>query len=232
MTYRMLYLVRHGQMNPDPHYPAAQHNGWPLTSLGCKQARLTGQRLCALPIQRIYHSPYLRALQTAQLIGELCPSATLQPTSLLCECVPAIPDHFYTWYTTEYQPALAAAPVMSTIPAPMRPWLDVWTATTSRETIMRDAAQIADLIATHFRPSPNYVEHEVLVSHSNLLGAVICHVLGQPAEQWLAWADLCNCSISEIQVAPNGQMHLRSFNDVGHLPYTLRSDNDRPMYLL
>jgi broad specificity phosphatase PhoE len=114
----------------------------------------------------------------------------------------------------------------------MRPWLAVWTPTSSPETIARDAAQVAALLRSHFRPAATKVEHEVLVSHANLLGAVICHVLGLPAEQWLAWSDLYNCSVSEIRIDADQQMRLLCYNDAGHLPYRLRSDNDRSMHLV
>ena len=63
-----LYLIRHGQSTNNagkaPH--AADP---PLSDLGCQQAYYVGKALQREGISRLYCSPMLRALQTAEIVG-------------------------------------------------------------------------------------------------------------------------------------------------------------------
>ncbi len=46
--------------------------------------------------------------------------------------------------------------------------------------------------------------------------------LGLDAERWLALT-IANCSLTVVQVRPEGTMRLLSFSDVGHLPVPLQT---------
>ena len=77
------YLIRHGQSvnnaSPDALVPDPA-----LTNLGREQANHVGNALKAKGILRLYCSPMLRALQTAEIIGrvlELPPMSTLGCTN-------------------------------------------------------------------------------------------------------------------------------------------------------
>ncbi len=65
-----LYLIRHGQStNNEGKLPRAADP--PLTDIGVEQARWAGESLKDEGITRLYSSPMLRTLQTAQIISEI-----------------------------------------------------------------------------------------------------------------------------------------------------------------
>jgi broad specificity phosphatase PhoE len=74
MTKRSLYLVRHGQRLDavDKNWYGTDDNKYdsPLSETGFEQAQRLAERLVQEPIEHIFVSPYLRALQTAQPIAE------------------------------------------------------------------------------------------------------------------------------------------------------------------
>ncbi len=64
------YLIRHGQStNNEGKLPRAADP--PLTNLGVEQARWVGESLKDEGITRLYCSPMLRTLQTAQIISDI-----------------------------------------------------------------------------------------------------------------------------------------------------------------
>ena len=73
-TMKQLFLVRHGE--PE-HHVQGLTGGWtntPLTELGRKQAKLTGERLKQLIADSstaLYTSDLLRATETAEIIGSI-----------------------------------------------------------------------------------------------------------------------------------------------------------------
>lgn len=74
MTDRSLYLVRHGERLDavDKHWYSADDNKYdpPLSEAGLEQAQRLAERLSREPIDHVFVSPYLRALQSAQPIAE------------------------------------------------------------------------------------------------------------------------------------------------------------------
>ena len=65
-----LYLIRHGQStNNEGKLPRAADP--PLTDIGVEQARWVGESLKDEGITRLYSSPMLRTLQTAQIISDI-----------------------------------------------------------------------------------------------------------------------------------------------------------------
>ena len=65
-----LYLIRHGQStNNEGKLPRAADP--PLTDIGVEQARWAGESLKDEGITRLYSSPMLRTLQTAQIISDI-----------------------------------------------------------------------------------------------------------------------------------------------------------------
>ena len=65
-----LYLIRHGQStNNEGKHPRVADP--PLTDIGVEQARWVGESLKAEGITRLYASPMLRTLQTAQMISDI-----------------------------------------------------------------------------------------------------------------------------------------------------------------
>jgi broad specificity phosphatase PhoE len=71
---RTIWLVRHGNrqdfVDPDWALTAPRPHDTPLSPDGLEQARDTGRRLASEPIDHLFCSPFLRAVQTACLIGK------------------------------------------------------------------------------------------------------------------------------------------------------------------
>ncbi|HEY0739427.1 MAG TPA: histidine phosphatase family protein [Herpetosiphonaceae bacterium] len=222
MTQRILHLVRHGQIDLTTKPPT--HQGWPLTARGQEQARLTAQRLARLPITAIHCSTHPRAQETAQIIAAQLGDVPLQSSEALCECVPAVPQHFRDWHAaTGIEPRDQH---LHDVPPAVRPWLNIWTHHVSFESVAAGETQSRHAFDSYFLRPHDQVEHEIIVSHGNLLGAFLCRVLQLPADAWMQ-LDMYNCALSEVRIEQTGDMRLLSFNDTGHLPYELRTDNER-----
>jgi probable phosphoglycerate mutase len=66
-----LYFVRHGESTANL-LREFSNSGFkhPLTETGVEQARIVARSLSGLQVERIYSSPVLRAVQTAQILAE------------------------------------------------------------------------------------------------------------------------------------------------------------------
>ena len=80
---RVLYLVRHGQL--DLRAFAENQFAAGLTAVGREQARFTAKRLRSLDVSAIYCSTLGRARETAEIISNEFPKIVLRPSSLLWE---------------------------------------------------------------------------------------------------------------------------------------------------
>lgn len=61
-----LWLLRHGEAEPTQTSDIARN----LTGTGVQEVLKTAQRLRKVPLDIVLHSPYVRALQTAQIVCE------------------------------------------------------------------------------------------------------------------------------------------------------------------
>jgi serine/threonine-protein phosphatase PGAM5 len=182
---RFLYLVRHGE---------AIENG-ELSLVGQLQARLVGERLRAVPLSVIDHSPLLRAESTARLISESLPRVPLHASELVGDYVPAVP---------------------SRLPAVYADFLAGVTA----EEIRHGAAHAAAAIDRYARPAETET-HELVVTHNFLIGWFVQHALEAPPGRWLG-LNQCNGALTVILYRPDRPPVLVTFNDMGHLPPRLR----------
>jgi len=80
---RILYLVRHGQL--DLRAFAENQFAAGLTAVGREQARFTARRLRSLDVSAIYCSTLGRARETAEIISKEFPKIVLRPSNLLWE---------------------------------------------------------------------------------------------------------------------------------------------------
>ena len=80
----LLYLLRHAEPDPSQHY---QDDERPLTEFGRFQAAIVANFLKKTnhPVESIFSSPYLRAMQTAETLAKAFPAATLTPFELLAQ---------------------------------------------------------------------------------------------------------------------------------------------------
>lgn len=217
MYPRYLYLIRHAQA--EPHFPPGDPLGPPLTSLGCEQAGRLADRLSHIPLDAIYTSPLHRASATAAILAARFPAAAVDTTILLEECIPFLPPYFKDWYQrlgsqSDHQ--------ISTVPERMRLWLNLWPRSVDFSLIERGEPRASQAFATFFKPAPDRVVREALVSHGNLLRYFVARAMGAPPETWTR-LDSHNAGLSIVYIPPDAPASLVAHNDTGHLPLELRT---------
>lgn len=79
------------------------------------------------------------------------------------------------------------------------------------------AVQIERAFARYFTPSPQADTSEILVCHGNVIRYCVVLALDVDPLAWLGM-NIGNCSLTVIQVNPDGSMRLVSYGDVGHIP--------------
>ena len=84
------------------------------------------------------------------------------------------------------------------------------------------AARLDADLARYFRPSPARDSTEVLVCHGNVIRWLTCRALGADPKLWLGMS-LANCSLTVIQVRPDGTFKITAVGDRGHLPVALQT---------
>jgi serine/threonine-protein phosphatase PGAM5 len=66
-------------------------------------------------------------------------------------------------------------------------------------------------------PSVNGDTHELVICHGNVIRWFICRALGVDTQRW-SRMDIANCSITMIQVQPDGVTRVQLFNEIAHIP--------------
>lgn len=66
-------------------------------------------------------------------------------------------------------------------------------------------------------PNATDITHEVLVCHGNVIRWLVCRALGADPQRWTRM-EIANCSLTMIQVRPDGTTRVQMFNEVAHLP--------------
>lgn len=186
-------LVRHAQPSGD-----ADPKSSPLSAEGLKQAQLTGQRLLEQfgEVDLVVHPGSPEAKATAQVISAaFAPSgakAKLLQTELLDEGIPVLPS-----------PAPAA--------------LEGLEASELAADLSRAEGALR---AFTWRPSaeqPDQLRVEVLVGHGNVLRYLICRALQLPPTAWSRFS-AHHCTVTWLDISPDGSVALREFGGAGHLP--------------
>lgn len=177
----------------DDSDPRDEELGKALTPEGREQARLTGARLAAWPSR-------VSALHASTM------TRARETAEIMTGALPGLR------------------------PQPDRD-LRECTPPTDREDIMGDLApgeadscrtRLDHAFARYFRPSPERDTTEALVCHGNVIRYFVCRVLGLDPMRWLSMT-IGNCSLTVVQVRPDGTMRLVLFGDVGHLPPRLQT---------
>lgn len=194
MAMKTIYLVRHGQY--DPEVETEDGLGGDLTSAGIAQARLTAKRLAALPITAIQSSSLTRAVQTAKIIAEEHPNRVLKESDSLWELTPPVP-YLIMKYVKEI----------------------------SSEKMAADELKAEKAFQMYFKPAEGEDdEYEIIVCHGNIIRYFICRVLKVSVLAWLNF-ETYNCSINSVEIDEFGNMKLLSYNESGHLPEELKTQN-------
>jgi serine/threonine-protein phosphatase PGAM5 len=76
--------------------------------------------------------------------------------------------------------------------------------------------------ARFFRPTAGRDSTVALVCHGNVIRYFVARALGLEPTLWLNMT-IANCSLTVVQVRPDGRTRLVSFSDAGHLPPALQT---------
>ncbi|GII81541.1 phosphoglycerate mutase [Sphaerisporangium rufum] len=195
MATRHLYLARHG---------AADAFGR-LTDIGRRQAGLLGERLAALPIDAVWHSPLPRAEACARELGRWLPDVPVTEAAELIDHVP-------------YVPAPAETP---------RSWAGFFDGYDEAEAA--SGHRLAEALVARFARVPDAAtegprrpdRHEVLVTHAYPIAWLVRHALDAPPSRWLG-LNSANTALTVIQYRDGLPPTVVMFNDMSHLPPDLR----------
>lgn len=193
MASRYIYLVRHGQYNPDAPSPDALEGG--LSKLGKQQAQKTTKALQAFPITAIHCSTLRRAAETADILAMAFPEMKVNRTRRLWESIPHVSENMREHFK-------------GFLP----------------DQLKKQSEQSQKAFDYYFKPTKGKDKHEILVAHGNLIRYFVCRALRVDPAAWLHM-DCHNCGISRIRINEFGETFLISYNDTGHLPPKLRTDN-------
>lgn len=168
-----------------------------LSPTGRDQARRLAERLATVPLTRIHHGPLPRATQTAEMVAASMPGVPVRAVDILGDYVPPVPE-----------PA--------TLPGPYARFL---AAVTAEE--FADGATRADAAIEAYARPAEVDTHELIVTHSFLVGWFVRHALDAPAGRWLG-LNPTNCGLTTILYRSDRPPALVTFNDQSHLPPGLR----------
>ncbi len=182
---RFLHLARHGEAAADGT----------LSRDGRAQARSLGERLAAVPLVSVHHSPLPRARETAELIGAALPGVPVRPAEELTDQVPPAPGD---------------------LPPPYRRFLDGCPA----DEVAAGRRLAPAAIARFARPAATDT-HELIVTHAFVVGWFVRHALDAPAARWLG-INAANAALTTILYRADRPPALVAFNDMAHLPPALR----------
>ena len=186
---RTIILIRHGEYEHDEN--CDEDVGCGLVVLGRQQARLTGDRLKAMPIAftSIQASAMTRARQTGKIIAGRFPGLDLVLQRDIRECTPStrrkdIMEDLEPGEAAECEANLEAA------------WQRI------------------------FVPASHANEFDIVVCHGNVIRWFATRVLEVDPLAWLGMS-IANCSLTVVQVRADGSKKLIAFADSGHIPYSM-----------
>ncbi|MDX6294447.1 MAG: hypothetical protein QOH50_3522 [Kribbellaceae bacterium] len=191
---RYLYLVRHAEALPD-------ESG--LTENGRRQAVLLGQRLRDIPFSAVHHGPLPRAAQTAHLIGDLLKNVPLHISDAAGDYVPDVPER-------------------DELPADSAHFLLRFLDQVTDEERERGPVLARQALERFTGPvDGDEARHELVVTHSFLVGWLVRHAMDAPKWRWLG-LNHCNAALTVLQYAPDRPSSVLFYNDMRHLPAHLR----------
>lgn len=185
MATRHLYVVRHGLADPFGE----------LTDVGRRQSELLADRLAALPVDAVWHSPLARAGASAEIIGSRLPGVEVREAAELIDHVPYVP---------------------SEPPPAWRGFFDGYDVQEAEA-----GSRLAASLVARFAHSAEFETHEVLVTHAYQVAWLVRHALDAPAERWLGLS--CgNAALTAIEYYSGASPTVLLYNDMGHLSADLR----------
>ena len=210
----LIFLLRHGLTDWNAAHRCQGTTDIPLNAEGIAQAQTLAARCASLSIERVYHSPLIRAAKTAEFVADAC-HAPLIPCDDLREVCLGVFQGLTREQSQAAYPAEATAyfsdpesvipPNGESVPAVQR------RAFAALEAAEKDAAGCRRI---------------ALVSHGVTIKTLICSIMDMPLDRFSRF-DISNCSISVIE-SINGTHRLLTLNDLSHFgdPYA-KADETR-----
>lgn len=217
-----ILLVRHGDAarNAPQNFNAGLNCPDPeLTSAGRDHAHQLAQRLCALPIQRIYTSDLRRAVQTAQVLADYL-GAPVESRAELREI------NMGRLFTSTWEEVDREFPGYSALWHLHEEDLPYPGGERGADVIRRVMPLIDEIVEAYrgFRDG-----RVVIVTHGGTIRSLLCAFLGiGPEKRFLFGAPLFNCGLTVIRSGDEtGELTVHTVNDGSHLtcPPTSRQEN-------
>jgi probable phosphoglycerate mutase len=199
----LCYFVRHGETEWNAEGRWCGRSDVPLSAVGRRQAQLLARRLQPLPIEALYSSPLVRALETARLIGQ---ATGLEPVvdSRLVEL------SYGEWEGRTFEESKRAAPgiyrAWEADPAAQAPP----GGESGEQLIIRVIPFLREVAGRH--PAGNVV----VVSHRTLCRLVACHIMGVPLAEYRQRIPMDNAALNTFETR-EGVWRVVALNDTSHL---------------
>jgi len=158
---------------------------------------LIADRLSGLPLDSVWHSPLLRATETARAIAERLPSVTPEPSALLFDCVPTGMTHDTPAVYESFFGSVTDAEVEA------------------------GGAQMSDAV-NEFLVRKQGDVHDVLITHNCGIAWFVREVLGAPDWRWMT-LNQAHCGLTVIAQKQGRPWTLVNHNELSHLPMELRT---------
>lgn len=203
----LIFFIRHGLTDWNAQRRFQGTCDIPLNAVGIAQAQAAARRCASLRIERVYHSPLLRAAKTAHIIASACE-------------VPLLSAPRFSEIDMGHFQGLTRDQANAQFPAESAAyWSDpVNCAPPNGETLLQ--VQRRGLEALALAESDACGARRIaIVSHGALLKALFCAISGIPLENF-AHFDVSNGSVSVVE-SQNGSRRLITLNDLSHFddPY-------------
>lgn len=170
-----------------------------LTGRGREQAHRAAAVLAQTPLDRMVYSPVPRAVQTAQLIGTGLNGVPMQQDDILRECLPPM--------TPRVMEVLALGHMAS-----------------SPQEMARCAERLDDVFQRYVVAPNGEDQADLLVCHGNVIRYLVARALDIDLATWTRLL-IHNCSITRLVINAGGEVFLMAYNDIGHLPGELLTEN-------
>lgn len=204
----LIFLIRHGLTDWNVQRRFQGTCDIPLNETGMEQARIAAARCAQLAPQRVYHSPLLRAAQTAQAVAEAC-------GALLIPCPDLREVSLGVFQGLDHQQAQVQYPEAYT-----HYFADRINAAPPGGESLSQVQQRALSALTQIEQDASGCARIAVVSHGALLKSLLGAVAGIPLACFPCF-DVSNGSISVIE-SQDGHRGLITLNAMAHFgdPYT------------
>jgi len=185
-----LYIIRHGESTWNSQNKIQGHSDPELSKLGLRQARLLAKRLKRTKIDKIYSSPLLRSLQTAQIIARVLKLKVIKMGQLrevgLGAWEGRTTDEIDNVYNNKYQKWLKIGPTKIKIP--------------DAESIGSFRKRVKKVFYKIIKGNKN--KDILIVTHGGVIAAFLAHLLKADFDRLILGLHLPNTCVTLVSFYP------------------------------